>query len=53
MKNIDIKEFRKRVGYVGQEPMLFSMSIAENLRLSNPDLSDDEIKEILGKANAL
>ena len=40
MEDIDIKNFRKRVGYVGQEPMLFSMSIAENLKLSNPDLTD-------------
>jgi ATP-binding cassette subfamily B (MDR/TAP) protein 1 len=53
MKNIDIKDFRRKIGYVGQEPVLFSMSIAENLRLSNPTLTDDEIKSILNKANAL
>jgi ABC-type bacteriocin/lantibiotic exporter with double-glycine peptidase domain len=44
MKEIDVKGFRSKVGYVGQEPMLFSMSIAENLRLSNPNLNDDEIR---------
>jgi hypothetical protein len=29
------------------------MSIAENLRLSNPGLTDGEIKNVLSKANAL
>jgi ABC-type multidrug transport system fused ATPase/permease subunit len=53
MKDIDIKDFRRRIGYVGQEPVLFSMSIAENLRLSNPSLTDQEISDILIKANAL
>lgn len=40
-KDIDIKQFRRKVGFVGQEPVLFSMSIAENLRLSNPNLTND------------
>jgi ABC-type multidrug transport system fused ATPase/permease subunit len=33
--------------------MLFSMSIAENLRLSNPNLTDQDIRDVLKKANAL
>lgn len=41
MPDIDIKKFRRKIGYVGQEPVLFSMTIAENLRLSNPDLTDE------------
>lgn len=28
MKEIDIKQFRRKIGYVGQEPALFSMTIA-------------------------
>lgn len=28
MKDIDIKKFRRKIGYVGQEPVLFSMTIA-------------------------
>lgn len=28
MKDLDIKSFRQKIGYVGQEPVLFSMSIA-------------------------
>lgn len=41
MKDVDIKKFRRKIGYVGQEPVLFSMTIAENLRLSNPDLTNE------------
>ena len=35
LKDIDTKAFRQKIGFVGQEPMLFSMSIAENLRVAN------------------
>lgn len=43
MQDIDIKSFRRKIGFVGQEPVLFSMSIADNLKLSNPDLTNSEI----------
>ena len=52
MKEIDIKGLRGKIGYVGQEPVLFSMNIAENIRLSNPDLTDSQLEEVLKKANA-
>ena len=52
MEDIDIKGFRRKIGFVGQEPVLFSMSIADNLKLSNPDLTNQEIENILKKANA-
>lgn len=28
MQDVDIKKFRRKIGYVGQEPVLFSMTIA-------------------------
>lgn len=40
MEDIDIKGLRRKIGFVGQEPVLFSMSIADNLKLSNPDLTN-------------
>lgn len=40
MKDIDIQRFRQKIGYVGQEPVLFSMSIAENIKLANPDITN-------------
>lgn len=37
---------------MGQEPVLFSMSIKDNIKLSNPNISDEEIKQVLVEANA-
>ena len=44
----DIREYRLKglrslIGYVPQEQVLFAMSIADNIRFANPDLSDDEV----------
>lgn len=43
LNKIDIESFRKTIGYVGQEPVLFAMSIEENIKLANPKLSEKEI----------
>ena len=37
---------------VGQEPVLFATSIRENIKYSNPNVSDDQIIKILKMANA-
>jgi ATP-binding cassette, subfamily B (MDR/TAP), member 1 len=47
-----MNNYRRKIGFVGQEPVLFAMSIAENLRLANPTLSEEEMIEVLKKANA-
>ncbi len=52
LKDYNLKEYRKLIGYVGQEPVLFAMSIKANLLLAKPEASDAEIKEALTKANA-
>ena len=50
---MDIKGLRKNViGYVGQEPVLFNMSIRENIRFGKEDATDEEIKEACKEANA-
>lgn len=54
---VDIKEYniawlRSQIGYVGQEPVLFSRTIRENFKLSKPDATDDEIWAALREANA-
>ncbi len=33
-------------GYVPQEPFLFAMTIAQNIRFGNPELTDEEVREI-------
>lgn len=43
---------RKQVGVVSQEPILFSTSIADNVRYGRPDASEDEVIEACRAANA-
>lgn len=52
LKQLNLNEFRRQVGYVGQEPVLFNETIRENLRYANPTASDEEMVEALKKANA-
>jgi len=43
IRNYAINDLRKAISTVPQEPFLFSMSIAENIRFSRPTASDEEI----------
>jgi ATP-binding cassette, subfamily B (MDR/TAP), member 1 len=36
---LQMNYFRQKIGFVGQEPVLFAMSIRENILLANPSLS--------------
>ena len=49
---LNLREYRRKIGYVGQEPCLFNESIKDNLLNSNPDATDQDIEEALRKANA-
>lgn len=37
LREYDVKDYRRRVGYVSQEPYLFSGTILDNIRLAEPD----------------
>ena len=53
LNRLDIKSLRKNViGYVGQEPVLFNMSIRENIRFGKENATDEEIKRACEEANA-
>ena len=52
IKDYNLTSLRKKMGYVGQEPKLFAMSIKRNLLLAKPDATDEELNEALKKANA-
>ena len=52
LKKYNLTELRKFIGYVGQEPTLFSVSIKENLLLAKPNATDGELESALKKANA-
>ena len=52
LKDIDLVWLRQKIGYVGQEPVLFATSIKENLLFGKEDATDEEINEALKKAEA-
>lgn len=39
IRTININNFRRKIGFVGQEPVLFAMTIEDNLRIANPKLN--------------
>ncbi len=41
----DLRSYRSRLGYVPQEPFLFTASIADNVAYGRPDATRDEIVE--------
>ncbi|MEA2113784.1 MAG: ABC transporter ATP-binding protein [Thermodesulfobacteriota bacterium] len=48
---LDVNSFtpamiRKQISYVGQQPVLFSSSVSENISLANPDASPEEITAV-------
>ncbi len=55
IENIDIKEIsensiRDNISIVSQEPYIFNLSIKDNIRIANPDATDEEIVEVCKKA---
>lgn len=46
LKNVETKSYRQRVAVVLQEPFLFNDTIINNVKLSNPEISEDQINEI-------
>ena len=53
IKLLDLNWLRKNIGYVSQEPVLFSATIKEILLLAKPDATDKEMKDVLAKAEIL
>jgi len=43
----DLWSLRRQIGYVPQEPLLFSATVRENLLLGNPDATEAELQEVL------
>lgn len=49
---LDAEWLRRQVGVVAQEPLLFSTSIADNMRYGRPDATDAEVEAAARLANA-
>jgi subfamily B ATP-binding cassette protein MsbA len=53
IRTMSLESLRKNIGIVMQDTILFSGTIAENVRLGNPDASDHDVLEALASAYAL
>ena len=53
IREINLKVHRSQIGYVGQEPVLFNMSIRDNITYGNEDtlFTIDDIIQAARKAN--
>lgn len=52
LQEFDINSYRKRIGYVPQESVLFNMSIKDNLLWAMEGATDEGIKQACRQANA-
>jgi subfamily B ATP-binding cassette protein MsbA len=52
IRKMSLKALRSNIGIVMQETILFSGTIAENIRIGRPDATDAEVIEALQHANA-
>jgi ATP-binding cassette subfamily B protein len=52
LRELDPGWLRRHIGLVAQEPLLFSTSIAENIRYGRPEASRDKIEAAARAANA-
>ncbi len=52
IKNFELSAFREQIGYVQQEPMMFSDTIFNNIAYSKPDATVEEVINAADVANA-
>jgi len=52
LRELDPRWLRRQIGVVSQEPILFSGTVADNVRYGRPDASDAEVEAAARAANA-
>ncbi len=52
LQDFDVNTYRKKIGYVSQESILFNMSIMDNLIWAKDDANEEDIKNACKLANA-
>jgi ATP-binding cassette, subfamily B, multidrug efflux pump len=53
IRDFDIETLRRNFGIVLQDPHLFTGTIAENIRLGTPGISDDQVSDAAARVNLL
>ncbi len=49
--DIPLRRLREAIGYVEQDPFLFSTSLRENITMGKPDAAEEDIRDIIRCAN--
>jgi ATP-binding cassette subfamily B protein len=44
IRSLDLDAYRRRVGYVPQDPFLFTGTVLENIRYGRPEATDEEVR---------
>lgn len=44
VRSLDLAGYRRHLGLVPQEPFLFSVSVADNIRYSRPEATDEQVR---------
>ena len=52
MKELNVRWLRSQLALVSQEPMLFDMTIGDNIRFGNTSATQEEVEEAAKQANA-
>jgi ABC-type multidrug transport system fused ATPase/permease subunit len=52
IRSFDLHEYRRHLGVVPQVPFLFSGTVADNIRYSRPDATDEEVEAVARKIGA-
>eukprot|EP01119_Soliformovum_irregulare_P012424 TRINITY_DN322_c0_g1_i4.p1 TRINITY_DN322_c0_g1~~TRINITY_DN322_c0_g1_i4.p1 ORF type:complete len:1246 (-),score=423.44 TRINITY_DN322_c0_g1_i4:17-3754(-) len=52
LTSLNLKWWRQQIGLVSQEPVLFTGSIADNIRYGKEDATDEEVEQAARSANA-
>jgi ABC-type multidrug transport system fused ATPase/permease subunit len=52
VRDLSLADLRRGIGVVNQDPFLFSVSIAENIRFGRPEAGDEEVRAAARRAQA-
>ena len=52
VRDLRLEDLRRAIGIVDQDPFLFGVSIAENIRFGRPEATDDEVRAAARAAQA-
>ncbi|MGR6503511.1 heme ABC transporter permease/ATP-binding protein CydD [Shewanella sp. Koi 1] len=51
LSSIDLAYWRRQLAWLGQEPQLFHGTVRENVALANPNITDEQVWQLLEQAN--